>query len=66
MLQREVDVVADLRALRHGIQDVVSDGCRIQVEHPDPLEAVDLVQAAEESRQGAALAAVDAEERRVL
>ena len=38
----------------------------IEVEQPDPLEAVDRVQLAQQPRERAALAAIDAVERRVL
>ena len=66
VLQRQVDVLADLLALRHRLQHVVADRGRIEVEHPDPLEAVDAVERAQQPRQRAALAAVDAVEARVL
>jgi hypothetical protein len=66
VLQRQVDVLADLVALRHRVQHVVGDRGGVEVEHPDPLEAVDPVQAAEEPREGSPLAAIHAEERRVL
>jgi hypothetical protein len=66
MLQREVDVLAHLGALRHRGQCVVADRRRIQVEQPDPLEPVDLVQGAQQPRQRATLVTIDAVERRVL
>ncbi len=66
MLQRQVDVPADLLALGHRVQHVVGDRGGVEVEQPDPLEAVDRVQLPQQPREGAALAPVDAVERRVL
>ena len=66
VLQRQVDVAADLLALRHRLEHVVGDRGRVEIEQPDPLEAVDRVQLAQQPRERAALAAVDAVERRVL
>ena len=66
VLQRQVDVLADLLAVGHRRERGVVDGRRIEVEQPDPLEAVDAVQAPQQPRQRATLAAVDAVERRVL
>ena len=42
VLQRQVDVLADLLALGHRVEHVVGDRRRIEVEQADPLEAVDL------------------------
>ena len=66
MLQRQVDVLADLLALGHRVEHVVRDRGGVEVEEPDPRQALDRVQPAEQPRQRAALAAIDAEERRVL
>ncbi len=66
MLKRQVDVLADLVALGHRRQRRVVDRRRIEVEQPDPFEAVDLVELAQQSRERAALVAIDAVERRVL
>ena len=66
VLQRQVDVLADLLALGHRVEHVVGDRRRVEVEQPDPLEAVDRVQLAQQPGERAALAAVDAVEGRVL
>ena len=66
MLQRQIDVVADLVALRHRRERVFVNRRRVQIEEADPLEAVDRVQFAQQASEGAALVAVDAVEGRVL
>ena len=66
VLQRQVDVAADLLALRHRREHVVGDRGRVEVEQPDPGQAVDRVQLAQQPPERAALAAIDAEEGRVL
>ena len=66
MLKRQVDVLADLLAFRHRRQRLVVYRRRVEVQQPDPLEAVDRVQVAQEPRERAALAAIDAVEGGVL
>ena len=66
VLQRQVDVLADLVALRHRVERRVVDRRRVEVEQADPLEAVDRVQLAEQTAERAALLAVDAVEGSVL
>ena len=66
VLERQVDVAADLLALRHRRQDVVGDRRRVEVEEPDPGQPVNGVELAQQASERSAFAAVDAEERRVL
>ena len=66
VLQRQVHVAAHLVQPGHGVQHVVGDRGRVEVQHPDPLDAVHVLQRLQQARQGAALAAVVAVERRVL
>jgi hypothetical protein len=66
VLQGKVDVLADLVALRHRREGPVVDGRGVQVEHPDPLQTVNLVELAEQAGQRSALPAIDAVERGVL
>ena len=66
VLERQVDVAADFLAVRHRRQDVVGDRRRVEVEEPDPGQPVDRVELAQQASERAALAPVDAEERRVL
>ncbi len=66
VLERQVDVLTDLVTFRHGIEYVVSNRGRVEVQHPDPLEAVGLVQRAQQPGERTALAAVYAEEAGVL
>ena len=53
-------------AVGHRRQRVLVDRRGVEVEQPDPLQAVDGVQLAKQPRQRAALAAIDAVEGRVL
>ena len=66
MLQRQVDVAADLLTLRHRLEHVVGDGRRIEIEQTNPVESVDRVQLAQQPGQRAAFAAIDAVKGRVL
>ena len=66
VLQRQIDVLADLLAVGHGAQRPVVNRRRVQVEQTDPFEAPDRVQIAQQSGERAAFAAVDAVERGVL
>ena len=66
MLQRQVDVLADLLAFRHRVQRRVVDRRGIEIEQPNPLETIDGVQFSEQAGEGASLLTVDAVERRVL
>ena len=66
MLQRQVDVAADLPALSHRRKHVLGDRGGIEIQQADPLEAVDPVQLAKQARKRATLTAVDSVERRVL
>ena len=63
VLERQVDVADDLVAGGDRLDGLVGDRRRVEVEQPDPGDAVDLVQLAQEPGEGAALAAVDAVER---
>ena len=44
VLQGQVDVFDHLRLLRHDLQQAVGHPIRVAVQHPDPVEAVDLAQ----------------------
>ena len=50
----------------HRVEDVVGDGRRIEIEQPDPVDAVNRVQLAQQRRQRRALAQIAPVERRVL
>ena len=52
--------------LGHDLEEVIGHGRRIQIEQPDPLEAIDRVQLAQQPRERPALVAIDAVERGVL
>jgi hypothetical protein len=47
MLQRQIDVLDDLVALGHRLEHFVGDGRRIEIEQPDPVDTVNLVQLAQ-------------------
>ena len=66
MLKRQVDVAADFFALANRVDDILPDRGGVEVEQPDPLEAVDTVEPPQECGEGATLAAIDAVEGRVL
>ena len=47
----------DLAAFGDRVEDVVGDRRRVEIEQPDPVEAVDVVELAKQVRQRRALAA---------
>ena len=51
VLQREVDVLADLLAPGHGIQDLVGDGGGVEIQQPDPFQPVYTIQLAQQLGQ---------------
>src|SRR5690606_8900107 len=42
VLQRELDVLADLRLVRDDVDNLVAQVGRIRVEHPQPVDPLDL------------------------
>ena len=66
MLQRQIDVSADLLALRHRIEHIVGDRGGVEVEQPNPGQALDRVEPSQQSSKRSTFTAVDAEEGGVL
>ena len=66
VLQGQIDIAHDLGARGDGVDGGVGDGGGVEIEQAYPLDAVHLVERADQARQGIALLAVDAVERRVL
>jgi tRNA A37 methylthiotransferase MiaB len=62
VLQRKVDVLADLLALRHRGEDVVGDCRGIEIQQADPRESFEIVQSAQQPGERSSLLTVDAEE----
>ena len=66
VLERQVDVLDDLARRGDGVDGLVGDGRRVEIEQPHPAEAVDAIELAQQAGEGAALAPIDAEEGGVL
>ena len=66
MLQRQIDVLADLLTFRHRVEHIVCDRRWIEIQHADPLEPVNSIEGSKQSSQRSTLAAIDAVERRIL
>ena len=62
VLERQIDVFADLVALGHRRERLIVDRGGVEVEQPNPLQAVDRVELAQQPRERAALLPVDAVE----
>ena len=68
VLQRQIDVAHHFFARRHGVNRLGRDRGRVEVEQPDPLEAVDGIQRPQQPAERTAIlpVAIDAVEGRVL
>ena len=52
MLQGNSHILDNLLFTGHCVQQLVGDGVRIAIEHPNPMEAVNFAQPAQQLRQG--------------
>ena len=66
VLQRQVDVLADMLALGHRRKRVIADRRGVQIEEPDPFDTRHPVQPPQQAGERASLLPVDAVKRRVL
>ena len=55
-LQRHVQLRADIGGLRHGVDDIRSEFCRVRGGEPDALEALDVAAGAQQFRERRAVA----------